>query len=136
MADILSTDPATGGERGRHPVSDVDAGVARAGESGAEGAARPLANRVETLRRFANVVRSKHEAFADTIARETGKPMWEARSEVDTVIAKVDISAKAYADRTSQRRLDAQMGSRMALRHKPHGVLAVLGPYKIGRAHV
>src|SRR3546814_13097028 len=55
--------------------------------------------------------------------------MWEARSEVDTVIAKVDISAKAYADRTSQRRLDAQMGSRMALRHKPHGVLAVLGPY-------
>src|SRR3546814_14202957 len=55
--------------------------------------------------------------------------MWEARSEVDTVIAKVDISAKAYADRTSQRRLDAQMGSRMALRHKPPGVLAVLGPY-------
>src|SRR3546814_158469 len=103
--------------------------VARARESWAEWAARPLANRVETLRRFANVVRSKHEAFADTIARETGKPMWEARSEVDTVIAKVDISAKAYADRTSQRRLDAQMGSRMALRHKPHGVLAVLGPY-------
>src|SRR3546814_3108862 len=96
MADILSTDPATGGERGRHPVSDVDAGVARAGESGAEGAARPLANRVETLRRFANVVRSKHEAFADTIARETGKPMWEARSEVDTVIAKVDIRSEEH----------------------------------------
>src|SRR3546814_3050409 len=53
------------------------------------------------------------------------------RSDVcsSDLIAKVDISAKAYADRTSQRRLDAQMGSRMALRHKPHGVLAVLGPY-------
>ncbi|MFX9740662.1 aldehyde dehydrogenase family protein, partial [Acinetobacter baumannii] len=32
-------------------------------------------------------------------------------------------------ERTAQRRLDAQMGDRMALRHKPHGVLAVLGPY-------
>src|SRR3546814_3736096 len=116
MADIISTEPATGAELWRHPVSDVDAEVARARESWAEWAARTLANRVETLRRFANVVRSKHEAFDDTIARETGKPMWEARREVDTVIAKVDISAKAYADRTSQRRMDEQMGSRMALR--------------------
>src|SRR3546814_21136245 len=96
MADIISTEPATGAELWRHPVSDVDAEVARARESWAEWAARPLANRVETLRRFANVVRSKHEAFADTIARETGKPMWEARSEVDTVIAQVDIPATAY----------------------------------------
>ena len=129
MAEIISTEPATGAELWRAETSDVDAEVAQARESWAEWAARPLANRVETMRRFANVVRSKHEAFADTIARETGKPLWEARTEVDTVIAKVDISAKAYADRTSQRRLDAQMGSRMALRHKPHGVLAVLGPY-------
>ncbi|HVI97945.1 MAG TPA: succinylglutamate-semialdehyde dehydrogenase [Sphingomonas sp.] len=129
MAEIISIEPATGAELWRHPVSDVDAEVARARESWAAWAARPLANRVETLRRFANVVRSKHDAFADVIARETGKPVWEARTEVDTVIAKVDISAKAYADRTSQRRLDAQMSSRMALRHKPHGVLAVLGPY-------
>ncbi|MCM8730211.1 succinylglutamate-semialdehyde dehydrogenase [Hephaestia sp. MAHUQ-44] len=129
MVEIISTEPATGAELWRHPVSDVDAEVERARESWAEWAARPLANRVETLRRFANVVRSHHEAFADTIARETGKPLWESRTEVDTVIAKVDISAKAYADRSSQRRLDAQMGSRMALRHKPHGVLAVLGPY-------
>ena len=36
---------------------------------------------------------------------------------------------RAYADRTSQRRLDGKAGSRNALRHKPHGVLAVLGPY-------
>src|SRR6202012_4370664 len=81
------------------------------------------------LRRFANVVRQRAEPFADTIARETGKPLWEARTEVDSVIAKVDISVTAYSERTAQRRLDSPMGSRMALRHKPHGVLAVLGPY-------
>src|SRR5690606_6710549 len=28
-----------------------------------------------------------------------------------------------------QKRLDAAMGARQALRHKPHGLMAVLGPY-------
>ena len=69
------------------------------------------------------------ENFADCIARETGKPLWEARNEVESVVNKVDISVKAYADRTSQRRFDGKPGTRNAVRHKPHGVLAVLGPY-------
>lgn len=129
MNEIISFEPATGAELWRGQVGDVDAEVAAARSGWATWAARPLTFRIETLRRFANVVRSRHEAFADVIARETGKPLWEARSEVDTVMAKVDISVSAYADRTAQRRLDAPMGSRMAVRHKPHGVLAVLGPY-------
>lgn len=127
--EIISHEPATGAELWRGAIGDADAEVAAARGGWAAWAALPLTVRVETMRRFANVVRQRHEAFADTIARETGKPLWEARTEVDTVIAKVDISVTAYADRTAQRRLDAPMGSRMALRHKPHGVLAVLGPY-------
>jgi succinylglutamic semialdehyde dehydrogenase len=129
VSEIISFEPATGAELWRGAVGDVDAEVAAARSGWATWAARPLTYRIETLRRFANVVRSRHEAFADVIARETGKPLWEARTEVDTVMAKVDISVSAYADRTAQRRLDAPMGSRMAVRHKPHGVLAVLGPY-------
>jgi succinylglutamic semialdehyde dehydrogenase len=129
VTEIISFEPATGAELWRGAVGDVDAEVAAARGGWATWAARPLTYRIETLRRFANVVRARQDAFADVIARETGKPLWEARTEVDTVIAKVDISVSAYADRTAQRRLDAPMGSRMALRHKPHGVLAVLGPY-------
>jgi succinylglutamic semialdehyde dehydrogenase len=129
VSEIISFEPATGAELWRAAVGDVDAEVAAARSGWATWAARPLTYRIETLRRFANVVRSRHEAFADVIARETGKPLWEARTEVDTLMAKVDISVSAYADRTAQRRLDAPMGSRMAVRHKPHGVLAVLGPY-------
>jgi succinylglutamic semialdehyde dehydrogenase len=129
MAELISYEPATGAVLWRGWSGDVDAEVAMARASWAAWASHPLTYRIEALRRFANVVRGKHEAFADTIARETGKPLWEARTEVDSVIAKVDISVTAYAERTAQRRLDAPMGSRMALRHKPHGVLAVLGPY-------
>ena len=128
-SELLSFEPATGATLWRGSIGDVDAEVATARASWASWAAQPLAYRIEALRRVANVVRARADAFADLIARETGKPLWEARTEVETVIAKVDISVTAYAERTPQRRLDSQMGGRMALRHKPHGVLAVLGPY-------
>jgi succinylglutamic semialdehyde dehydrogenase len=129
MSELISYEPATGAELWRGPTSDVDQEVATARHGFVPWAARSLSFRIETLRRFANVVRRRTDAFVDVIARETGKPVWEARTEVDSVIAKVDISVTAYAERTAQRRMDAPMNSRMAVRHKPHGVLAVLGPY-------
>jgi succinylglutamic semialdehyde dehydrogenase len=130
MAETLtSIEPATGqvlwtGERG-----DPDAAIEAARHGWPAWAARPFSVRVETLRRFANLARAKLDPFADLIARETGKPLWEAKTEVEAVINKVDISVSAYAERTAQRRLEGAMGARVAVRHKPHGVLAVLGPY-------
>lgn len=143
--EIVSIEPATGEILWRAKPGNVDEEVAAARANWAGWAAQPLAYRLEALRRFANVVRAKTDAFADLIARETGKPLWEAKTEVDAVIGKVNISATAYAERSAQRRLDSQLSGRLALRHKPHGVLAVLGPYnfpahlpngQIGRAHV
>ena len=129
MPTLLSHEPATGALLWEGAVSDVDAEVAAACTGWPDWAAQPLAFRVETLRRFANTVRARADAFAELIARETGKPLWEARTEIDSVVAKVDISVAAYAERTAQRRVDGAMGARTAVRHKPHGVLAVLGPY-------
>jgi succinylglutamic semialdehyde dehydrogenase len=128
-AEIVSTEPATGAVIWRGPVSNVDDEVALARAAWPEWTAKPLAVRVELLRRFANVVRGKGDEFADIISRETGKPLWEAKTEIDSVIAKVDISVDAYNERTAQRRVDGEMNGRQALRHKSHGVLAVLGPY-------
>ena len=129
MPHLLSHEPATGALLWEGTTSDVDTEVAAARAGWAGWAAQPLTYRIETLRRFANTVRARAEAFADLIARETGKPLWEARTEIDSVVAKVDISVAAYAERTAQRRFDGAMGARTAVRHKPHGVLAVLGPY-------
>ena len=127
--EIISIEPATGAVLWRHMPGSADEEVGRARESWAAWASQPVAFRIETMRRFANVVRQRAEAFADLIARETGKPLWEARTEVESVVAKVDISVSAFSERTGQRRVEAPMNARMALRHKPHGVLAVLGPY-------
>lgn len=128
-SELISYEPATGATFWRGPVSDVDEEVELSRGAWAEWAARPLAVRVELLRRFSNVVLGRIDDLSDTISRETGKPLWEARAEVESVIAKVEISINAYNERTAQRRIDGAMGSRTALRHKPHGVLAVLGPY-------
>lgn len=113
----------------RGATSDVDAAVAAARAAWPNWAAAPLSDRIAIVRSFGNRVKADLESFADCIARETGKPLWEARNEVESVVNKVDISVKAYADRTSQRRFDGKAGTRNAVRHKPHGVLAVLGPY-------
>ena len=126
---VSSTEPATGEMLWTGEIGDVDAEVGAARAAWASWAAKPLTVRVETLRRFANVVRGQKDKFAELIARETGKPLWEAATEVDAVVGKVDISVSAYAERTSQRRLEGALGAKVAVRHKPHGVLAVLGPY-------
>jgi len=129
MTDLSSFEPATGERLWTGATGDPATAVARARAAWPAWAARPLSVRIETMRRFANAVRGKLEEFSDLIARETGKPLWEARTEAEAVVNKVDISVSAYAERTSQRRLEGALGSKVAVRHKPHGVLAVLGPY-------
>jgi succinylglutamic semialdehyde dehydrogenase len=129
MGELISYEPATGALLWRGPTGDVEAEVAAAREGWIQWAAKPFEFRAETLRRFANNVRAHADAFADLIARETGKPLWEAKGEVETVVNKVDISITAYAERTPRRRMEGALGARTAIRHKPHGVLAVLGPY-------
>jgi succinylglutamic semialdehyde dehydrogenase len=126
---IISIEPATGAELWRGETGNVDEAVDRARAAWPAWAALPLAQRIELVRRFANEVRKAQDAFAELIARETGKPLWEAKTEVESVVAKVEISIRAYAERTGQRKLDSALQGTASLRHKPHGVLAVLGPY-------
>jgi succinylglutamic semialdehyde dehydrogenase len=60
------------------------------------------------------------------MARAIGKPLWEARTEVDAVIAKVDITLTAGADLVAPRDLP-DVGAR--IRYRPVGVCAVIGPF-------
>src|SRR6185369_5317421 len=126
---LVSTDPATGEDVWSGPIGDASAEVAAARAAWRGWAAHSTAFRIEALRRFANVVRKREQEFAELISKETGKPFWEARTEVASVVNKVEISIDAYAERTPQRKLEAALGNKVAVRHKPHGVLAVLGPY-------
>jgi len=129
QSEIVSFQPATGEELWRGNICDVDEAVARAREAFPGWASRPVANRMELVRRFANEVLAAADEFAELIARETGKPLWEAKTEVEAVIGKVEISINSYLERTGQKKLDSALGGSSAVRHKPHGIMAVLGPY-------
>jgi succinylglutamic semialdehyde dehydrogenase len=131
MRDLISTDPCTGDEVWRGAVADeaaVDAAVARARAAQPGWEATPIEGRVQILRAYADRVKARAEDVARIISRETGKPFWETKTEAASVVAKVDISIKAQAERTGETLVDAN-GLTQALRHRPHGVLAVLGPY-------
>ncbi|MDC7713488.1 succinylglutamate-semialdehyde dehydrogenase [Vogesella sp. LYT5W] len=109
-------------------AQQVDAAV-RAARAAFKGWARTaLDERLAVIRRFGELLNSNKASLAEIIAKETGKPMWEAQTEVTTMVNKVEISIKAYNERTGERA--AAMGDAQAvLRHKPHGVVAVFGPY-------
>ncbi|MCG7387238.1 succinylglutamate-semialdehyde dehydrogenase [Pantoea sp. ACRSB] len=87
-------------------------------------ARRPFAERQAIAERFAALLESHKTELAETIAAETGKPRWEALTEVQAMINKVAISVKAFHTRTGE-----QHEGESSLRHRPHGVLAVFGPY-------
>ncbi|MEO6717439.1 MAG: succinylglutamate-semialdehyde dehydrogenase [Novosphingobium sp.] len=128
-SEIISIEPATGVEFWRGRISDVGDVVDRARRAWPAWAAQPVSTRMELVRRFANEVRKESDSLAETIARETGKPLWEARAEVEAVISRVEVSIRAFAERTAQRKLDNAIQGTMALRHKPHGVMAVITPF-------
>jgi len=113
---------------GAATAAQVDAAVAAARRAFPAWAAAPLDARLACVRRFAAALDAGRTALAATIGRETGKPRWEAESEVATMIAKVEISIQAQAERSGERASPIADGTAV-LRHRPHGVVAVFGPY-------
>jgi len=84
--------------------------------------------RLEIVRRFGELLSENKESLALAIAKDTGKPLWETRTEIAAMMGKIDISVKAYHERTGT--VENEMpGAKAYIRHRPHGVVAVFGPY-------
>ena len=89
-----------------------------------------LEERTQYCQKFADIVSKDKEELARLIAMETGKPLWEARTEVVTVIGKVVNSIDAIQQRRSTI-TESNGESVVATRYRPHGVMLVLGPYNL-----
>ncbi|MBD8161827.1 succinylglutamate-semialdehyde dehydrogenase [Erwinia persicina] len=87
-------------------------------------ARRPFSERQAVAEAFAGLLEKNKVALSEAIARETGKPRWETQTEVQAMINKVAISVRAWHARTGE-----QSSGDSSLRHRPHGVMAVFGPY-------
>jgi len=129
--EFSSFNPATGETvwTGREAtVQDVDVAVRRARQALSGWARRSVAERAEFLFAFREQLRHQQEELTRIIAREVGKVMWDAATEVQAMIGKIDVSLKFLKERRSPSEI-VLPGGRGSTRYKPHGVMAVFGPF-------
>lgn len=131
MIMLQSFDPATGDlvwEGETAGPEAVTSALQNARKAFPAWAALPVEARVEAVQRFKAALEARKDALGETISRETGKPRWEGLAEAGSMIGKVGISITAQAERAGEKRSDMPFGQAV-LRHRPHGVMAVLGPF-------
>ncbi|MBX9615161.1 MAG: succinylglutamate-semialdehyde dehydrogenase [Caulobacteraceae bacterium] len=128
---FASFDPATEARvwRGNEAsTAQVGTAVAAARAAFPDWADRARADRTDAMKRYQAALKARAPAFAEAISRETGKALWETTAELGSMAGKVDLSIRAYDERTGERTSETAFGS-ATLRHRPHGVAAVLGPF-------
>jgi len=131
--EFISIDPGLGepcwtGRSGT--VDEVNSAVEAAKTAFESWSERSPAERASILKTFQAHVKARKQELVEAICLETGKPAWESATEVDAVAAKIDIAARAYADRC--RTEEGQLGdASTVVRYKPHGVVAVFGPFNL-----
>ena len=126
-----SIDPATGDTVWEGPAAspaEVQAAADRARTAFPDWADRPREDRIDAVKRYQAVLKARAPRMAEAISRETGKALWETTTELAAMAGKVDLSIRAYDERTGERTSDTAFGH-ATLRHRPHGVAAVLGPF-------
>lgn len=111
----------TGRAASRGEVSEA---VGRATAAARSWSRTDLAARESLLRTFAKVLETRRLQVAGAISCEVGKPTWEAWSEVASMIGKIELAITAHARRTAE-----FTGGPAVTRFRPHGVVAVLGPF-------
>lgn len=131
MTQFSSIDPATGEtvwEGAEATPAEVASTVERARSAFDGWADRSRQNRIDAVKRYQAALKARAPQIAEAISRETGKALWETTTELAAMQGKVDISIRAYDERTGERETATGFG-RAVLRHRPHGVAAVLGPF-------
>ena len=106
----------------------VDAAIQSARQAFVSWSMTSFEERLSIIKAFGELLEENKSELASIIAMETGKPLWETATEVGAMIGKIGISEKAYNERTGTVQNPMPAGKAM-LRHRPHGVVAVFGPY-------
>lgn len=133
--ELTSTSPWDGSElwRGQEPTREqVNDAVLNASSAQASWRRLTVDQRHSHLARFVELVKRDAELLATTVARESGKPLWEARTEVGAVQGKLLATTKALDSRASTIALETPIQGVPGVVEtlfKPLGVVSVLGPY-------
>ncbi len=85
--------------------------------------------RAEVLLRFKRQIEEQAETLATVISTEVGKPLWEARTEVRAMQAKIDITLNEGMSPIREYAFEIGAGQHARCRAHPRGVIGVLGPF-------
>lgn len=133
---FYSENPATGERLAVYhaaTAAEVEAALRAARAAFETWSLLPVERRIAHVTAFADLLKAEKargtpESLPHLISRETGKPLWESLTELDAMINKVPLSIQAMKERRSPTVATANNQS-TATRYKPHGVVAVFGPF-------
>lgn len=83
----------------------------------------PIAERVEICRGFVDAFRSARENVALDITRQMGKPLSQARREVDTMLDRADTMLRLAPAALEDEILEPRPGFARFIRHEPLGII-------------
>ena len=129
--ELVTLDPASGCQGWASQASnaqDVTQACEAARAAFEAWAQTALEQRCAICLRFRELLLHHAPELAHIISEEVGKPLWESGAEVASMAAKVDISIQAYRARSGSSSNVVADGTAV-LRHRPHGVFGVFGPY-------
>lgn len=93
-------------------------------------AALSLGERQGYLLALKELYQAHKTEISQIISRETGKPLWEALNEVQSMINKVDVTIQVSLPLIREQKIEGALpGVDGYIRYKPRGVLAVIGPF-------
>jgi succinylglutamic semialdehyde dehydrogenase len=106
---------------------DVDSAVQAAGDALPAWKRVEFEDRMEIVRSYCDLVSARRRDLIEAISAEIGKPMWEAETEVNSVIAKLEPGVESLRERCSTWR---PVNTPSAVtRFLPIGAVGVIGPF-------
>ena len=133
MAGIHTLDnPFTGEVACELPILNLDearATIDRAQRSQRDWRKTSVAERVKLVRAFAEAARARAEEIAADITRMMGKPVAQARGEVDGMCARALRLADIAEETLAEERLPERDGLSLFMRREPVGVLLTVAPW-------
>ncbi len=114
----------------KYKLDNVELATKAAQEAYLPWARLKLDERKNYLVKLKDVFTAHSEEMALMISRETGKPLWESRTEAKALAAKIDITLNHSMQRVKEEHVkDALPGVEGIVRFQPRGVMSVVGPF-------
>lgn len=130
--ELFSINPSTeeiiwkGSETSPHELEEI---IAKSKNVQKDWENVPLDEKQKIINNFADYIKAHVDDAAKIISDENGKPFWEAKTEVKSLINKVKVVFDAYSERAKIKEKELANNRMSYTRYRPYGVMAVLGPF-------